>query len=141
MAKNDANGTGGNPVGGVVWVAPDPFTGGINPAAECGIPNGVGGALAVVEPHHGVHVIITKSTVYIGAGPHPRGGQRSSGGKGALAGVVRIGVEAVIEWTHRKAIANGMTFALIGRLDPAPRAYFSTGRWNPLGGGKLDAEG
>ena len=44
VAKNDANGTGGNPVGGVVWVAPDPFTGGITPAAECGIPNGFDGA-------------------------------------------------------------------------------------------------
>ena len=71
MTDNDANGAGGNPVGGVVGVAPYPFTGGVNPAAECGIPNGVCGSLAVVEPHYGVHVIIAKSTVYIGAGPHP----------------------------------------------------------------------
>ena len=58
-----------------------------------------------------------------------------------MAGVVRIGVEAIIEWTHRKAIANGMTFALIGRLDPAARAHFGAGRWNPLGGRDLRAEG
>ena len=71
MAKDDADGAGGYPVGGIVGVTPDPLTGRVNPAAECGIPNGVGGALAVVEPHHGVHVIIAESAVHIGAGPYP----------------------------------------------------------------------
>ena len=58
-----------------------------------------------------------------------------------MAGVVGIGVDAVIERTHRKAIADGMTSALIGGLDPAARAHFGTGRGNPLGGGELHAEG
>ena len=58
-----------------------------------------------------------------------------------MAGVVKIGVGAIIERTHRKAIANGMTFALIGRLDPAARTYFGAGRGNPLGGGELHAAG
>jgi len=71
LAKDDADGAGGYPVGGIVGVTPDPLTGGVNPAPERGIPHGVGGALAVVEPHHGVHVIIAKSTVHIGAGPYP----------------------------------------------------------------------
>lgn len=133
MAEMDADGAGGNPVGGIGGVAPDPLTGGINPAAEHGIPNGIGGALAVVEPDHWVDVIIAVRSVGVGAGAYPSGGKRGGVGESALTGVGGIWRYQIIEWAYGETISKGMAFGGEGGNDSG-----ATGpNGNALGSGVL----
>ena len=74
LADDDADGAGGNPVGRVGGIAPDPIAGGVDPASEGGIPHCVCGALVVVEPYEWIHVIVAEGSVDIRAGTDPSGG-------------------------------------------------------------------
>ena len=125
MADDDADGAGGNPVGGIVGVAPGPLACGIDPAAEDGIPNGVCGALAVVEPYHGVHIIITKCPVHIRPCPNPAIGVWCGGGKSALLGCI-IRHNKIGKRSNRRVFSECMALALVGDDDGRARTKIDT---------------
>lgn len=116
-----ADGTGANPVGGIIRVAP---TGGARSEPD------------IICPDGRINVIVAVGGVYIQAGTNPSGAIRLGSGECALSVVSRIGGLQVSERAQRRLRSQCMTGAEIARRIGAKRRA-EAGAGHALGMGQV----